>query len=89
MTLTVIYLLSFSSFTHIFDISLVQHKLKMLDSVMLNKVIVEDNIECAFPNVEISLSIFLTLILSKEAYKKSKQNNDETREAGILISAHD
>jgi hypothetical protein len=28
------------------------------------------------------------LILSNEAYKKSKQNNDETREAGILISAH-
>jgi hypothetical protein len=30
-----------------------------LDSVMLNKVIVEDNIECAFPNVEISLRLFL------------------------------
>jgi hypothetical protein len=53
---------------------------------LLNKVIVEDNIECAFPNVEISWSIFLTLILSNEAHKKSKQNNDETREAGILIS---
>jgi hypothetical protein len=26
--------------------------------------------------------------LSNEAYKKSKQNNDETREAGILISVH-
>jgi len=29
---------------------------------MLNKVIVEDYIECAFPNVEISLRIFLTLM---------------------------
>jgi len=54
MTWTVIYLLNFSSFTHIFDISLVQQKLKRLDSVILNKVIVEDNIECAFPNVEIA-----------------------------------
>jgi hypothetical protein len=30
-----------------------------------------------------------TLIFSNEAYKKSKQNNDETGEARILISAHD
>jgi hypothetical protein len=51
-------------------------KLKKLDSLLLNKVIVEDNIECAFPNVDISWSIFLTLILSNEANKKSKQNND-------------
>jgi hypothetical protein len=29
------------------------------------------------------------LILSNEAYKKSKQNNDETREAVIPLSAHD
>jgi hypothetical protein len=29
------------------------------------------------------------LILSNEAYKKSKQNNDETIETGILSSAHD
>ena len=64
MTWTVIYLLSFSSFTHIFDISLVQHKLKKLDWVMLNKVIVEDNIECAFPNLKISLRIFLTLMVT-------------------------
>ena len=61
MTWTVIYLLSFSSFTHIFDTSLVQQK---LDWVMLNKVIVEDNIECAFPNLEISLRIFLTLMVT-------------------------
>ena len=27
---------------------------------MVKKVIVEDNIECAFPNVEISLRLFLT-----------------------------
>jgi hypothetical protein len=31
---------------------------------MLNKVIVEDNIECAFPNLEISLRIFLTLMVT-------------------------
>jgi len=42
----------------------VQQKLKKLDSVILNKVIVEDNIECAFPNVEISLRIFLTLMVT-------------------------
>jgi hypothetical protein len=30
-----------------------------------------------------------TLILSNEAYTKYKQNNDETRETGIIISAHD
>ena len=45
----------------IFNINLVQQK---LDSVMLNKVIVEDNIECAFPNVEISLRLFLALIVT-------------------------
>ena len=92
-------LLSFSSFTHIFDISLVQQKLQKLDSVMLNKVIVEYNMECTFPNVEISLRIFLTLMVTScttersfsqmNRIKKSKENNDETREAGILISAHD
>jgi hypothetical protein len=48
MTWTVIHLLSFNSFTHIFDISVVQQKLKKLDTVMLNKVIVEDNIEYVF-----------------------------------------
>ncbi len=31
---------------------------------MLNKVIVEDNIECAFPNLKISLRIFLTLMVT-------------------------
>jgi hypothetical protein len=35
----------------------VQQKLQKLDSVMVNKLIVEDNIECAFPNVKISLSV--------------------------------
>ena len=44
----------FRSYT-VFDISLVQQKLQKLDSVMLNKVIVEDNTECAFPNAEIRL----------------------------------
>ena len=62
MTWTVIYLLSCSSFTHIINISLVQQKLQKLDLVMVNKVIVEDSIECAFPNVEISLRICLTLV---------------------------
>ena len=66
---------------------------------MLNKAIVEDNIECVFPNLEISLRIFLTLMVTNcttersfsqiKRIKKSKQNNDETREAGIIISAHD
>jgi len=37
----------------------VQQKLKKLDSVMLNKIIVEYNTERAFPNVEISLRISL------------------------------
>ena len=31
---------------------------------MANKVFVEDNIECAFPNVDISLRIFLTLMVT-------------------------
>ena len=70
-TWTVIYLLGFSSFTHIFYISLVQQKLQKLDSVMQNKVIVEDNIECAFLNVEISLCIFLTLIVTNCTTERS------------------
>ena len=41
-----------------------QQKLQKLDSVMVNEEIVEDNIECAFPNVEISLRLFLTLIVT-------------------------
>ena len=53
--------MSFSSFTHIFDINLVQKK---LDSVVLNKVIAEDNIACACTNVDISLRIFLTLMVT-------------------------
>jgi hypothetical protein len=48
MTWTVIHLPSFNSFIHIFDISVVQQKLKKVEKVMLNKVIVEDNIECVF-----------------------------------------
>jgi hypothetical protein len=58
MTWTVIYLLCFSSFTHILDISLVQQNLQKLNSVMLNKVTVEDYIQCAFPNVEIGFKIW-------------------------------
>jgi len=51
----------------------VQQKLQKLDSVMLNKVIVEDNIECAFPNVEISscLHIFLTLMVTNCTTERS------------------
>jgi hypothetical protein len=79
----------------------VQQKLQKLDSVMLNKVIVEDNIECAFPNEEISscLRIFLILMVTNcttersfSQMKRIKNPNrtiDETRETGILISAHD
>ena len=44
--------------------SLVEQKLQKLDSVILNKVIIEDNIECALPNVEISLRIFLTRMVT-------------------------
>ena len=39
--------------------------MQRLDSVMVNKIFVEDNIECAFPNVDISLRIFLTLMVTK------------------------
>ena len=56
---------------NIFEISLVQQKLQKLDSVMLNKVIVEDNIECAFPNVEISLPLFLTLMVTNSTTERS------------------
>ena len=48
-----------------------QQKLQKLDSVMQNKVIVEDNIECAFPNIEISLRIFLTLMITNCTTERS------------------
>jgi len=38
---------------------------------MLNKVIVKDNNECAFPNVEISLRIFLTLMVTNCTTERS------------------
>ena len=90
MIWTVIYLLSFNSSTHIFYISLEQQKLKKLDSVMLNKVIVEYNIyECAFPNVEISLRIFFNIngpklqnwapILSNEGIKNPNRTMRQER----------
>ena len=45
--------------------------LQKLDSVMLiSKVILEDNIECAFPSVEISL-LFLTLMVTNCATERS------------------
>ena len=66
---------------------------------MLNKVIVEDNIECVFSKRRDQLAYDLTLMVTNcttersfsqiKRIKKSKQNNDETREAGIIISAHD
>jgi hypothetical protein len=37
----------------------------------VNKVIIEDNIECAFANVEISLRIFLTLMVTNCAPARS------------------
>ena len=37
----------------------------------LDKVIIEDNIECAFPNVEICLRIFLTLMVTNCATERS------------------
>ena len=40
------------------NISLVQQMLQKLDSVMLNKVIVEENIDCALLDIEISLRMF-------------------------------
>ena len=68
MTWTVSYQLSFSSFTHIFDMNLVLQK---LDSVMLNsKVILEDNFECAFPGIEISL-LFLKLMVTNCTTERS------------------
>ena len=45
--------------------------LQKLDSVMLiSKVILEDNIECAFPSVEISL-LFLTLMVTNCTTERS------------------
>jgi hypothetical protein len=61
---------------------------------MVNKVIVEDNTECAFPNIEISLRIFLTLMVTncktERSFSQMKriENPKRTtmrREAGILI----
>ena len=64
---------------------------------MLNKVIVEDNIDCVFPKVEISLRIFVTLMVTNCTTERSfsqmkcikNSNRTETRETGILIAAHD
>ena len=40
---------------------------------MLKKEIVEDYIECAFPNVEISLRIFLTLVTNCKTERSFSQ----------------
>ena len=64
----------------------------------MEKVIVKDNIECAFPNVEISLHVFFTLMVTncpaersfaQLKHKKSEYSNNETRQIGFLISAAD
>jgi hypothetical protein len=47
---------------------------------MLNKVIVEDNIECVFPTVEISLRIiFLTLMVNRLYRYRLKDTNVDTK----------
>jgi DNA (cytosine-5)-methyltransferase 1 len=57
----------------------VQQKLQKLDSVMLNKVIVEDNIESDFPNVEISLRIFLTNCTTERSFSQMKRIKNPNR----------
>jgi hypothetical protein len=59
----------------------VQQKLQKLDSVMLNsyKVFVEDNMKCAFPNVEISLCIFLTLMVTNCSFSQMKHIKNPNR----------
>jgi hypothetical protein len=60
---------------------------------MLNKVIVEDNIECAFPNIEIILRIFLTLLVTNcktkcsfSQMKRIKNPNKTTMRQEMLES---
>ena len=62
----VIYLLSFSSFTHIFANRLSAAKSGNIrfSHAELHNVMAKDNIVCAFPNVEICLRIFLTLMVA-------------------------
>ena len=54
------------------------------------KKIVEDNIECAFPNVDIVFHIFLTLMItncsSKLSFSQLKTSATATRQAGRLSS---
>ena len=59
---------------------------------------VKDNTECAFPNVEISMRIFFTLIVTncpadrsfaQLKHKKSEYSNNETRQIGFLIYTDD
>jgi hypothetical protein len=59
----------------------------------MNKVIAEDNIECAFPNVEISLCIFLTLMVTNcttecsfSQMKRIENSNTTTMRQGRLES---
>ena len=58
--------------------SYIRHKFRATKAVKtrfshaeLYKVMVEDNIECAFPNVEISLRIFLTLMVTNCTTERS------------------
>ena len=66
----------------------------------IKKVMFKDDIECAYPNVEISLRIFVTLMVTNcsaersfsqyiKSHKKSEYNQNETRKFGFLISADD
>ena len=73
-TSTVISQLSFSSFIYMCAISSVQQ----IESVKtrfshaeLYKIILEDNIECAFPNVDIAFRIFLTLMVTNCSAERS------------------
>jgi hypothetical protein len=63
----------------------VQQKLQKLDSVMLNKVIVEDNIESDFPNVEISLRIFLTNCTTERSFSQMKRIKNPNRTTMVNI----
>jgi len=81
----------------------VRHKFSATENVKtkfshaeLYQIVLEDNIECAFANVNIAFRIFLTLLVTncspKHSFsrlkyiKKSPQNKYATRHAGRLIS---
>ena len=65
--------LNFCSFTHVCTISSVQQKMlkTSFSQAELYKIIVEDNIECAFSNVDIGVCIFLTLMATNCSAERS------------------